>query len=171
MTPEERRLAMSLVVVPGRGPEMSPDEFLRRFGADDGREPGLALLRDAIDRRDGLDVEMALIVCATLGFKADHLPLLVQLIPADWHHKHEDVVTALGGLRALEAIDALYEAAQWVPEYLDYDESRALAKKAIRALSRIPGPAAERAMARLSESDSEIVREYAQAQFARRREA
>jgi hypothetical protein len=42
MTPDERRLVLSLVVAPMAPAELSPDEFLRRFGVSDGRGPGAA---------------------------------------------------------------------------------------------------------------------------------
>lgn len=160
----------SLAVVPGRGRQGSLEDVLRHFGATDGRSLGLCLLRDAVERRDGLDVEMALIVCAKFGFTMDHLDLLVQLASADWHHKHEDVVSALGQLRSPTAVEALYHAAWWVPDYLDFDESRALAVKAIWALGSTPGPEAEQALKQLLSAEGEVVREAARAQLARREE-
>jgi hypothetical protein len=168
VTPEDRAAVMSLVAVPGDGRQSSPEEVLRRFGVADGKALGVSLLRDAVDRQDGLDVEMALIVCATFGFTMDHLDLLVRLASADWHHKHEDVVSALGQLRAPAAVDALYHAAWWVPDYLDYDESRALAVKAIWALGGTPGDEAEQALKQLVSAEDEIVREAAWDQLNRR---
>lgn len=168
MTPEDRAAVMSLVAVPGRGRAGSPEEVLRHFGADDGQTLGLGLLRNAVDRQDGLDVEMALIVCAAFRFTMDHLDLLAQLATADWHHKHEDVVSALGQLRSPVAVDALYHAAWWIPDYLDYDESRALAIKAIWALGGTPGSEAEQALKQLASAESEIVREAALSQLSRR---
>jgi hypothetical protein len=79
--------------------ELSPEEFLRRFGAGDGQALGLRLLRDAVARRDGEDVELALIVCSVFGVNMDHLDPLVRLGSADWHVKHEDVVSLLGDLK------------------------------------------------------------------------
>jgi hypothetical protein len=170
VTPEDRRVISSLVVVPGRGRQGSPEDVLRHFGTTDGRALGLRLLRDAVDRQDGRDVEMALIVCATFGFTLDHLDLLVQLASADWHQKHEDVVSALGQLRAPAAVDALYHAAWWIPDYLDFDENRALAVKAIRALGGTPGTEAQQALKQLLSAEGEIVREAASAQLLRRKE-
>lgn len=170
MTPEDRNVISSLVVVPGRGRRGSPEDVLRHFGTTDGCALGLRLLRDAVDRQDGLDVEIALIVCATFGFTMDHLDLLVQLASADWHHKHEDVVLALGQLRSPTGVEALYHAAWWVPDYLDFDESRALAIKAIWALGGTPGAEAEQALKRLLSAEGEVVREAARAQLARREE-
>jgi hypothetical protein len=170
MTPEDRRVISSLVAVPGRGRRGSPEEVLRHFGSADGRALGLRLLRDAVERQDGMDVEMALIVCATFGFTMDHLGPLVLLASADWHHKHEDVVSALGRLRSPTAVEALYHAAWWVPDYLDFDESRALAVKAIWALGGTPGREAEHALNRLLSAEGEAVRDAARTQLARREE-
>jgi hypothetical protein len=170
MTPEERRLVLSLVTAPKAPAELSPDEFLRRFGVSDGQTLGLRLLREAVARRDGEDAELALIVCSVFGVTMDHLEPLVRLVAADWHVKHEDAVTLLGRLRTPDAVDALYEATQWVPAYLDFDESRALADKAVRALAAIPGERAEQALLRLLDADDAVVRKQAEKQIARRRE-
>lgn len=78
-------MVSSLVVVPGRGRRGSPEGVLCHFGSTDGRALGPCLLRDAVGRQDGLDVEMALIVCATFGVTMDHLDLLVRLASEDWH--------------------------------------------------------------------------------------
>jgi hypothetical protein len=168
VTPEDRSAVMSLAAVPGRGRAGSPEGVLRHFGADDDQALGLSLLRDAVDRQDGLDVEMALIVCAVFGFTTDHLDLLIKLASADWHQKHEDVVSALGRLRSPAAVDALYHTAWWISDYLDFDESRALAIKAVWALGGTPGPEAEQALRQLLDAESEIVREAASAQLKRR---
>jgi hypothetical protein len=165
---KRRALIMSLVQIPGRGPAMSPGEFLRQAGITDGRQLGLDLLRDAVKRQDAVDLEMALIVCFTFGFTMDHLDLLLQISSADWHYKHEDIVTALGQLRTAAAVDALVEATQWVPEYLEYDEARALAVKAIWALSGTPGAEAENALTLLLSSENAILRETATTVLRRR---
>jgi hypothetical protein len=158
-----------LTTAPLAPAELSPEEFLRRFGASDGQELGLRLLRDAVERRDAEDVEMALIVCSTFGVTMDHLEPLVRLLSADWHVSHEDVVSLLSDLQAPAAVDALYEATQWVPAYLDYDENRILADKAVRALAAIPGEKAEQALQRLLHADDAVVRHQAEKQVKRRR--
>jgi hypothetical protein len=168
MTPEERLLVLSLVVVPGRQHEDHREDVLRHFGASDGRMLGLALLNDAIRRKDAVDVEMALVVSNTFGFTSGHLQSLVVLSSAGWHQKHEDVVSALGELRDPAGVDALYEVTQWIPDYLEFDESRALARKAIWALGKTPGEQATGALGRLVSSDDEIVQEEAARQLKRR---
>jgi hypothetical protein len=169
VTPEARRLIMSMVTVPGQACEGSPEDVLRHFGATDGPSLGLNLLRDAISRQDADDLELALIVMVTFGITIDQLDSLVQLSSADWHHSHEEVVTALGQLRTPAAVDALYQATQWVPGYLDFDESRSLARKAIWALGGIPGQQAEKALLRLLHDDDWTIRDEAGVQLGRRR--
>jgi hypothetical protein len=63
---------------------------------------------------------------------------------ADWHHSHEDVVWHLGEYQGADVISALDHATRWVPDYLDFDENRALARKAIWELGKQPGPLSRR---------------------------
>jgi len=166
MSPEERSLVMALFVVPGRQP-MSNEQFLRAFGAQDGVALGLNLLVDAVDRRDPLDVELALVVCFRFGFTDGHLQPLLALAFADWHQRHEDVASALGDLRSPASVDALVHLAQWVPAYLEFDEARALAVKAIWALGGIGGEAARIALTSIADSPCSILVEAAVAQLQR----
>jgi hypothetical protein len=165
---QQRDLILSLAIVPGRGRKISPEEVLRQFRTADGPALGLRLLHDAIERRDGTDVEMALIIGFTYGFTKDYLEPLLLLSSADWHQRHEDVVTALQDLHTPAAIPAFVHATSWIPAYLDFDESRALARKAIHALGETPGAEAERALAELTGSDDEILRETARRVLQRR---
>ena len=150
-----------LVLVPGRGCKGSPEDVLRHFGAVDGHALGLSLLADAVNRKDGDDVEAALIVCFVFGMTPDHLELLVLLASADWHRRHEDVASALDGLRTPGAVDALFHLTQWVPGYLGWDENRGLARKAVWGLAKTPGPEAERVLRLLLDDPDETVRAYA----------
>lgn len=166
MSPEECSLVTTLFVVPGRQ-ALSNEQFLSEFGAADGVALGLKLLRDAVDRRDPVDVELALVVCFRFGFTDDHLQPLLTLAFADWHQCHEDVVMALGDLRSPASVDALVHLAQWVPPYLEFDDARALVVKAIWALGGIGGDAGRRALKSLASSPYAIVAENAVAQLQR----
>jgi hypothetical protein len=161
VTPEDRRVIYGLVLVPGEGRKASPEDVLRHFGAVDGHALGLSLLADAVIREDGDDVEAALIVCFVFGMTPDHLELLVLLASADWHRRHEDVASALDGLRTPGAVAALVHLTQWVPEYLAWDEGRGLARKAIWGLAKTPGPEAERALRLLLDDPDATVRAFA----------
>ncbi len=150
-----------LAVIPGRGRKGSPEAVLRHFGAVDGHALGRSLLAEAVNGKDGDDVEAALIACFLFGMSLDHLGLLVQLASADWHCRHEDVATALDDLRAPAAVGALYHLTQWVPDYLAWDEDRALARKAVWGLAKTPGPEAGQVLRLLLEDPDEHVRAYA----------
>ncbi|MFD7498065.1 hypothetical protein ACFV8T_38015 [Streptomyces sp. NPDC059832] len=140
MTPEEQDLVMGLVFVPGKGRTRTLDEVLAHFGESDGGALALRLLRDAMERRDADDVAMALIVKAAAGASGEEfLEPLIELSRADWHRRHEDIVSMLGKLRSPRTVPTLVLATRWVPEHLDWDENRALAVKAIWALGAIPG--------------------------------
>ncbi|MGX1274962.1 HEAT repeat domain-containing protein [Streptomyces phaeoluteigriseus] len=171
MTPEERNLVMGLVFVPAEGRTRRLDEVLAHFGESDGGALALRLLRDAMERRDTDDVQMALIVKASAGASGgEFLEPLIELSCADWHTRHKDVVSMLGKFRSPKAVPALGEVARWVPEYLDWDENRALAVKAIWALGAIPGPEAWEVLEGLRDDENEIIRENAVNQLSRRGE-
>lgn len=165
LTPEERSRVLALTVVPAGREPLSAEDFLRGFGTTDGVGLGLDLLRDAVARRDPVEVELALVVGFKFGFSEGHVPLLVELAFADWHQRHEDVASALKVVCSPESVDALTHLAEWVPGYLDYDDARALATKAIWALGAISGNAARTALESLACAGDSIVAEAAKAQL------
>jgi len=165
MTDEERGLVMSLAT---QG--LPPAEFLKRFRcATDGQQLCRELLVEAIESKVSEDVEWSLIVGYTFGFTDQHLEALLLLASEPWHFKHEDVVTALGQLRTPKAVAGLLAATKWVPAYLDFDESRALAVKAIWALGSISGPEADAALEELMNDPEPILADAAAEQIQRRR--
>ncbi|MFF5313575.1 HEAT repeat domain-containing protein [Streptomyces massasporeus] len=171
MTPEEQQLIMGLVFVPGKGRTRTIDEVLAHFGESDGEALALRLLRDAMERQDADDVEMALTLHAAAGASVEEfLEALTELFPADWHRDHEDIVRMLGRLRSPRTVPTLALATHWVPEHLDWDENRALAVKAIWALGAIPGPEARHALEGLRDDENKTIRENALNQLARRGE-
>lgn len=146
------------------------EDFLHQFGdSTKGSELAANLLAEAYRDRDAVGVECALIVAFTFGIEQRNLPVLCELVGADWHYKHEDVVSALGELADPRSVDVLRRATEYMPAYLDYDESRALAVKAIWALGRIPGQHANDVLIELSKSDDERLSEVALKQLKIRR--
>ena len=73
-------------------------------------------------------------------------------------------------LRSPMAIPALARAADYVPEYLEWDEDRELARKAVWALGAIPGPEADNALRELVHSTHGRIRDEAHRQLDRRRD-
>lgn len=169
MTPDDLEVIFSIIIAPGRGATGTKADILRHFGATDGVDLGLRLLREAIAEKSADDLEAALIVCGVFDAGARLLPFLVELLPADWHIQHEVIVTMLSDLEAPEAVWPLHHAATFVPDYLAWNENRPLASKAIWALAAIEGAEAREALAMLTEHPDEVVRETAQARLRERR--
>lgn len=169
MTEEQRMLCRGLVIQPNRRAGLTKEEFLRRFpeAVEDGYVAS-SLLEKASVERSAEDLQCALIVGSAFGFTREQQATLSRLLEFDWHHSHEDIVEALGRFPTPESIDPLFRATQWVPTSLEYDDSRALAVKAIWALGRIPGPEAEARLETLAKAGEAIIREAAREQIERR---
>jgi hypothetical protein len=170
MTEEMRDACRKLVITSPRGERrLSREQFSLRFPSaiKDGRLSN-ELLRGAIAELSPDDLQCVLIIGHAFGFSPDHLDALCQLVGVDWHHSHEDVVSALDKLRSPQTVEALFEATQWIPKSLEYDGTRALAVKAIWALGRIPGVQAEAKLALLARSSNPILRGVAEEQMKRR---
>ena len=175
MTPDERKTVFKLVNLPGQdnSPEAivrRKEEFVREFrpSVDDRRKLSQELLEEAYAERDPIDVECALTVGFSFGLSAACLDVLMQLADADWHHSHEDVVSALDELQDKKAVDVLYRVALKRHEYLAFDKARALAVKAIWALGKISDASADEKLRLLAQSNEEIVKHGAIKQLERR---
>ena len=94
-------------------------------------------LQAAIDKKDGNAVEDALLLCYDKEGGADYVGLLVNLLLADWHMRHEDVALELQRLRSPLAVSALRVTATRKFQYLEYNDSHALARKCTWALADI----------------------------------
>ena len=174
MTPEQKKLIWGLVDTPQQGVvRISKEEFLQKFpsGTENGRL-ATGLLTEAERGRNAEDLQAAMIVGSTFGCAPVQNCLLCNLIEENWHHSHEDVVSALQGIgfKDQETIDALYRATQIIPAYLEYDEARALAVKAIWALGKIEKAEAVEKLKQLAKSDHLILKENAVKQLKKQRD-
>jgi len=111
---------------------------------------------------------MGTILADVFGVDSRHSKLLTALIEADWHVKHEDIVALLGRLRRPDSIGALYRTTQIELPYLEYDDSRSLARTAIYALPSIPGSETDEALHRVMQSEHRDLRELAGELLSRR---
>jgi hypothetical protein len=170
MTSRERELSRGLLVTPPSGLRaISKEEFLREFPSSvEHGNLALRLLEEACREKSAEDLKCTLLVGFAFGFAVDHVDILCRLVEAEWHFSHEDVVSALGRFHTPNAVGPLFRATQRVPEYLNFDDSRALAVKAIWAPGRIPGSEAETKLELLTHSENAILRENASKQLARR---
>jgi hypothetical protein len=160
VTPEQKRLILSLVVVPGVGPQRraSAEELLAAFGTNDGKELCGRLLQQAIVERSAERVELTLILAETFGLNESSLPTLQSLAREEWHGRHEDISRILEQLGGAEVVDDLEFLAWAGPEFQEYEGSTSLAKKAVHSLERIATPSARSALARLRRHPEEDVR-------------
>lgn len=83
---------------------------------------------------------------------------LNELLLNSWHYKHEDIASLLQNAKSPTSIDALYKAIMTRFDYLNFDDSYALAVKCIWALRDIGTPEAIDKLTQLSKSDNEVIR-------------
>lgn len=155
MTPEQRELTLGLAQVHDAPPELSPEEFLQRFGESDGRALARRLLAEAVEQEDAEDLAASLRVIYTFGVTSDLLDLLKQAARAEWHQCHVDVVFRLQDLGDPGAVDVLSELTERVPAYLDEPEATTLANNATWALFKIGGDEAREALERVRDSNDD----------------
>ena len=141
---------------------ISEEEFLRRFPSAvvDGKLAS-GLLEEAWRIKNPDDLGCALTIGATFGFAADQIDILCSLLEENWHFSHENIVITLDEFRSPRAVNTLFRATQWIPEYLDYDKTRALAVKATFALGNIPGAESRSKLEVLANSHDEVLRKGA----------
>jgi hypothetical protein len=172
MTAAERKLCRELIITPPHGvSQISKEEFLRQFPSSvEKGKLAVGVLEEAYRAQNAEDLQCALIIGHAFGFGSQHADTLCRLLEVDWHYSHEDVVSALDGLGMADTVGALFRATQWIPKSLEYDDSRALAVKAIWALGKIPGTEAEAKLEILACSDDAVLRKTAVYQLERRLE-
>src|SRR5260370_12352467 len=141
---------------------LSEDEFLREVRVARSEATGFALraLEEAYRQKNEDDVECGLYVGFRFGFTPEFLDILTRLSDAEWHRSHEDVVAALDGLGDTRTIEALYRAALKIHAYLEYDDSRALAGKAIWALGKLGDAPADQKLRLLPASCHSVTAAY-----------
>lgn len=160
MNAEQRKLLVDYLM--GR---ISYGSFLEQSGVDPASEPGFVevALREAMVAHDAVALDYAL----SLFFRFEPITVEVALILAElvvqpWHHSHQNIALALQDLRAAETADALAAAALMKPDYLDFDDSHAFARKCTWALADIGTPKARRHLESLSRCVDPEIASYAQ---------
>lgn len=155
MRPNERKQAISLGIGADGKRGTSHEEFLNEVGESDGQAWAIRQLKEAIAAENSDDVSTAFVVAFSFGMTPGYLEPTLELATAKWHRSHENVVLLLDRLRRPESVDALQYLTNWVPEYLEYDDSRALARNAIWALSKIRTDEARHALQKISTTNDD----------------
>jgi hypothetical protein len=165
MNEEERKTVLDFYLH-----NISEDELLRRFriGRSDGTSLALRVLEEAYRAKDAVSAECGLGLVSHFGTPPQSFDILVKLSDAEWHERHEDVVTALGELHDSRSVETLYRAALKRHPYLSFDNARALAVKAIWALGQLGDATADQKLRLLADSDETVIRVNAQKQLYRR---
>ena len=88
------------------------------------------------------------------------MDIIIACLAGRWHFRHEDLVHYYKGLFREQDIPILVALIQDEPEYLDYDETRQLARKSIYALKAIKKETAFLALKELQISEDETVKNY-----------
>lgn len=150
MTEDNQKLILNLATG-----VISKAEFLREypFYISEDREHIRELLGNAVSRRDGNDVEYALLLGFSLGFPENFTNLLCILLEAEWHQKHEDIARILQKLRDPISVDALFRATKARHPYLEYNNNIAFAIKCVWALSQVDNQKAMDKLKLIAETD------------------
>lgn len=154
--------------------KISKEEFVRRYpAAVRGGRLSLDIIERAAGDRSSEDLVCAMIIGHTFGFSPAHEDILCRLAWENWHWSHEAIVSALQDCEFEDerCIDALFHLAQFVPAYLEFDDARALAVKAIWAIGGIAGDLSDSRLEALAQSSSPRLKQVAEEQLSRRRTA
>jgi len=140
-------------------------DLIRSLGCNPLEQPDFILktLKAARQTMNADDVDCTIMLATRLELlTADLAPVLAELLLETWHHKHEDIARSLQNLCVPESADALASAALIKHEYLEYNDSHALARKCVWALADIGTSRARRHLEELARTSDPEVAAYAQ---------
>jgi hypothetical protein len=161
MTEQEKKAILNLSLK-----EITKEDFLRLYPNSQNEIYILESLNKAYEERDPQDLEYTLLLCFVFNlFNKTYVDILCKVLPEKWHYKHEDIVLILQKLKSPKSIDALYKTSLERFDYLNYDDSYALARKCIHALGDINTPDAREKLKFLSQSQIPIIKEKAEKQL------
>jgi hypothetical protein len=121
----------------------------------------LQALEDAAKNEDADGIDLALRIDFE-GLTPAFVPVLIQLLGASWHQRHQDIAHTLQGLKDPRAVDALYQATFVRYHYLAYDEYFGLARKCTWALADTGTPEAKAKLKLLAAGENPVIAGYAQ---------
>jgi hypothetical protein len=163
MTNEEKNLIEELM-----RKSITKEEFQKQFSMDLNEVFLLQRLERAYEQNNADDLEYVMFVGFAFDLYSEKMAnILSQLLIQDWHHVHEDLASVLQDLKDPQSIDNLYQTALANYEYLDFDDSYALAVKCIWALGDINTEYAREKLKLLAKSNNSIIKENAVNQLNR----
>ena len=137
---------------------ISREAFLRSYGSGEtGENISLSLLEKGALDHDAVKVELGIVVGSVFGFSDSHKRILSKISTAEWHHSHEDIVSALGKLEDPGLEGLFVKMTEFVPSNLRWDQNRALARKALYELARLRTVTAHEKITNIARSRDQVL--------------
>ena len=111
------------------------------------------ILEESIAKQDPDGIDDGIFLISIIGPSHMYSEILSDLLLAEWHFKHEDIV--------MITVDCLYLTAFKKLPYLDYDDTFGLARKCIYALAAIQTSDAINKIKLLTTNPNEVISKYA----------
>ena len=124
-------------------------------------ESNLLAIKKAISKKDADALEDAFIRINKIDNESEYLDLLIFLLAKEWHFMHEDIARELQTLRSPKSIEILHKTIFNKFEYLEYNNSEALARKCVWALADIGNEKAKKILMEVSETKNPKIASYA----------
>ncbi|RZL32198.1 MAG: hypothetical protein EOP00_34230, partial [Pedobacter sp.] len=108
------------------------------------------------------EIDLAVNEVNSIENHKEFVNFLCDLLEYDWHFDHEDVVQILQKIGDAQAINILHKTALRKFEYLEYDDSKTLARKCTWALADIGTKEAKAALIELTSNSNKEIAGFAQ---------
>lgn len=168
MKDEQKSLINMLIVK-----SITKKEFMNKFGVDkkDMIQFINTNLENAYEEKNPENIGLLLYIIFEYDFISElYIEILCKILYSKWHYEHENIAMIFNELKSPKTIKSLYDTAVTQFDYLNYDDSYALAVKCIWALGKINVPEAHEKLKILAKSVNKIIKECAIEQLNRIKE-
>jgi len=118
--------------------EMTDEEFLKENKIENTEVWEKQKLSEAIRTKDAALLEIVFFVIFHFKLEeAQDSAVLCELLSADWHYKHEEIVDLLEFYGMEESVEALYQSACACPAYIEKVDAGSYTVRCIRAMHGI----------------------------------
>lgn len=119
----------------------------------------LKLFREAIENKDNDKLTFCIAMCSYDGTDNEYMNVFEEIILADWHEEHEDVVDIVRSFKDDRFTESLKEIAVKEKIYRKYDdENESTLRKCVHALKAINSPKSNQIIKELIDSGNKNVR-------------
>ena len=126
-------------------------------------------LQKSIKEKDAKAIEEILISIQKNNIPIENFKdLFLELLLEKWHFVHQDIVMLLGEIADSSMNDALLSATELKLDYLDYDDTYQLARKAIKILSKIGNKSSIEKLKIIEQFDNQVISDYAKKELKKR---